>query len=75
MIEWKERIMVPIPGTDKIVDGYDNPCEECEDWGEPCEFCDVCVPITCEFEPKEITVRQLTLCGIPVGHPQYIFEE
>ena len=42
--------------------------------GEPCEFCDVCVPITCEFEPKEITVRQMTLCGIPIGHPQYDFE-
>ena len=69
MITWKEQRLVPIIDTTRVVDGYDNPCETCEDWGYKCESCNVCVPITCDFEIKEVTMCQMTMCGIPVGRP------
>ena len=69
MIEWKESRLVPKEGTTRVMDGYDNPCEDCEKWGEACENCDVCVPLTCELERKEVIMRQITLCGIPVVYP------
>lgn len=74
MITWKERRLVPIIETVHIVDGYDNPCETCEDWGEKCEFCDVCVPITSDFEFKEVTMGQMLICGVPVGEPYEVKE-
>ena len=69
MIEWKESRLVPIIETVHVLEGYDNPCETCEDWGEKCECCDVCVPLTCDFEVKEVTMRQITMCGVPIGTP------
>ena len=69
MITWKEGRVVPIVDTVHIVDGYDNPCEACEDWGEKCEFCNAFVPLTSDYEIKEVTMAQMTICGIPVGTP------
>ena len=69
MITWKERRLVPIIDTTHVVEGYDNPCETCENWGDKCESCNVSVPITCDFEIKEATMCQMTMCGIPIGTP------
>lgn len=70
MIEWKEKRLVPKDGATHVKEGYDNPCETCEQWGEACESCDVSVPLVVdEYEEIEITMRQMTLCGIPVGYP------
>ena len=69
MITWKEQRLVPIMETAHILDGYDNPCETCEHWGYKCESCGVSVPITCDFEVKEVTMRQMLICGIPTGRP------
>jgi hypothetical protein len=69
MITWKEQRLVPIIDTTHVVEGYDNPCETCENWGDKCESCNVSVPITCDFEIKEVTMCQMTMCGIPIGTP------
>lgn len=69
MIEWKETRVVPVGGTTRVMEGYDNPCETCEKWGEACETCDVVVPLVSEMKVVEVTMRQNTLCGIPVGYP------
>ena len=69
MITWKEQRLVPIIETTRVVEGYDNPCETCENWGDKCESCNVSVPITCNFEIKEVTMCQMTMCGIPIGTP------
>ena len=69
MITWKEYRLVPIIETAHVLDGYDNHCETCESWGEKCETCDACVPITCDFKFKEVTMGQMLMCGIPVGNP------
>lgn len=69
MITWKEQRLVPIIDTTRVVEGYDNPCETCENWGDKCESCNVSVPITCDFEIKEVTMCQMTMCGIPIGTP------
>ena len=69
MITWKEYRMTPIENTVHIIDGYDNPCETCENWGEKCESCNVCVPITSDYEFKEVTMGQMLICGVPVGEP------
>lgn len=69
MLEWKERRLVPKMDSVHVMEGYENVCETCEKWGEACEECDVSVPlVTDEWEVKEVTMRQMTLCGIPVGH-------
>ena len=69
MITWKEYRLVPIIETVHVVNGYDNSCETCEDWGEKCETCDAFVPIASDYEFKEVTMGQMTICGIPVGDP------
>ena len=69
MITWKEHRVAPIIDTVHILDGYDNPCESCEKWGERCEFCDVSVPLTSDYEIKEVTMAQMTMYGIPIGTP------
>ena len=69
MITWKERRIVPKIETVHIIDGYNNLCEFCEDWGEKCELCDVCVPLTSDYEIKEVTMAQMTMYGIPIGTP------
>lgn len=74
MITWREKRLFPIVETTHVLEGYDNPCETCESWGEKCEFCNVLVPITCDFESKEVTMGQMLVCGIPVGDP-YVVEE
>lgn len=74
MITWKEKRLVPKIEMVHIVDGYDNPCEYCEECGEKCEFCDVSVPITSDYEIKEVTMAQMTICGIPVGTPYEVNE-
>lgn len=51
------------------MEGYENTCETCENWGEACESCDVCVPLVSEMKVVEVTMRQDTLCGIPIGNP------
>jgi len=51
-----------------VMEGYENVCEACEE-------CDVSVPlVTDEWEVKEVTMRQMTLCGIPVGHAYEVEE-
>ena len=74
MIKWKEKRIVPNIETVHILDGYDNPCESCEEWGEKCEFCDVSVPITFDYDIKEVTMIQMTMMGIPVGTPYEVNE-
>ena len=74
MITWKEQRLVPIIDTTRVVEGYDNPCETCENWGEKCEICDVFVPITSDYEFKEITMGQMLICGVPVGDPYEVNE-
>lgn len=74
MITWKEQRLVPIVETTRVLEGHDNPCETCENWGYQCESCNVSVPITCDFEIKEVTMRQLLMCGIPVGRPHEVNE-
>lgn len=69
MIVWKEQRLAPIIETTHVLEGYDNPCEACEDWGEKCESCNVCVPITCDFDFVEVTMGQVVCCGIPIGYP------
>lgn len=69
MITWKEKRIVPKIETIRILNGYDNPCESCEEWGEKCEFCDVSVPLAADYEIKEVTMAQMTMYGIPIGHP------
>lgn len=69
MVTWKEYRLVPIEDTVHIIDGYANPCEICEDWGDKCETCDAFVPITSDFEFKEVTMGQMLICGVPVGDP------
>lgn len=69
MIKWKEKRVIPKIETVHIVDGYDNPCESCEEWGEKCEFCDVSVPLTSDYEIKEVTMVQMIMYGIPIGSP------
>lgn len=75
MITWKEQRLVPIIETTRVVEGYDNPCETCENWGDKCESCNVSVPITCDFEIKEVTMCQMTMCGIPIGTPYEVKED
>ena len=55
--------------TAHVLEDYDNPCETCENWGYKCESCNVSVPITCDFEIEEVTMCQMTMCGIPIGTP------
>ena len=69
MITWKEYIFAPIMETAHVVEGYENVCENCENWGEACETCDAFVPITSDYEFKEVTMGQMLICGIPVGNP------
>lgn len=75
MITWKEYRMIPIENTVHIIDGYANPCEICENWGDACETCDAFVPLTCDFEVKEVTMGQMLICGVPVGDPYEIDED
>jgi len=71
----KEKILVPNMDTVHVKDGYDNPCDTCEEWGEACESCDVSVPLVAdEYEEKTVTIKQLALCGIPFGDPIYEFD-
>ena len=72
VLTWQEQRLFPIEGTTRVLDGYVDVCESCEDWGEKCEFCDAFVPITCDLDVKEVTMAQMTLCGIPTGHPKEI---
>jgi hypothetical protein len=74
MITWKEQRLVPIIDTTRVVEGYDNPCETCENWGDKCESCGIFVPIRCDFEIKEVTMCQMTMCGIPIGTPYEVKE-
>ena len=69
MIEWREKRIVPKIETVHVLDGYDNPCESCEEWGRKCEFCNAFVPLTSDYEIKEVMMTQMTICGIPVGTP------
>lgn len=69
MITWKEHIFAPIMETAHVVEGYENVCENCENWGETCETCDAFVPITSDYEFKKVTMGQMLICGIPVGNP------
>lgn len=73
MNTWKERYEIPKMDTVHVAEGYDNPCEECEEWGETCEVCRVSVPLVAdEYEVFEIEMGVMNLCGIPVGHPYQI---
>lgn len=73
MLEWKEKRIVPDMNSVHVMDGCENVCEECEDWGEKCETCNVSVPLVADkWEEKEITYTRMTICGIPVGEPYKI---
>lgn len=74
MKEWKETRLVPKEGTTHVMEGYENICETCENWGEACECCDIVVPLVSEFERKEVTMRMNTLCGVPIGNPYEVKE-
>ena len=69
MVTWKEYRLFPIMDSVHVVEGYDNPCETCENWGYACESCNVSVPVISDFRIKEVTIGQMTICGIPVGNP------
>lgn len=69
MIRWKETRVAPDIDTAHVLDGCENTCETCEDWGEKCETCNVSVPIVCDLHSEQITMEQMTICGIPVGSP------
>ena len=70
MLEYKETRKVPDMKSVHVMDGCENPCEECKDWGNKCEDCDVSVPLVADkWKEKEITYRQMTICGIPAGEP------
>ena len=74
MIEHKTTVRVPDMSTVHVKEGYENPCDTCPNWGEPCETCDVSVPLVADrWRDKEITYRQMTICGIPAGEP-YVVE-
>lgn len=69
MFEWKERRLLPKEGSEHIPVEYRNVCENCM-LDIDCECCDISIPLVMtEWEVKEVTMRQNTLCGIPVGHP------
>jgi hypothetical protein len=74
MITWKEQRLVPIIETARVLDDCENVCETCENFGELCESCNASVPITCDYEFKEVTMCQLTICGIPVGCPYEVLQ-
>lgn len=75
MITWKEYRLVPIIDTAHVVDGFDNPCDTCENWGDACESCDAFVPITSDYEFKEVTMGQMLICGVPVGSPYEVKDD
>ncbi len=71
----KRYVMVPVMDSVHVAEGYENVCENCPDWGPKCETCDAFVPtVIDEFRIKEITLAQMDICGIPVGHP-YVVKE
>lgn len=71
-MEWKEYRLLPKEGATHIKEGYENPCENCMKEID-CECCDISVPLVVdEWERKEVTMRQNTLCGIPVGYPHEV---
>ena len=71
MIFWNETRLVPDVKNTHVLDGCENVCEKCEDWGEKCETCDISVPIVCDsgLHTEQVTMAQMTICGIPVGNP------
>ena len=73
MIEWLETVLVPKMETVKVLS--DNPQDIDKCWNcmkGNCEKCDDLTPITCEFTTKQVKMRQVTLCGIPVGYPYQV---
>lgn len=73
-MEWKEKLVVPKMDSVHIKEGYENLCDNCMK-DIDCEFCDVSIPIVADkWEVKEVTMRQMTLCGIPVGYPYEVEE-
>lgn len=71
MIMWNETRLLPDINTTHVLDGCENTCESCEEWGEKCETCNVSVPIVCDsgLHAEQVTMAQMTICGIPVGSP------
>ena len=69
MICWKETRVVPDMNTAHVIEGSEDICSDCEEWGEKCETCNVGVPITCDLHFEQVTMAQMTICGIPVGNP------
>lgn len=75
MLEFTEVKKVPDMASVRVMEGYENVCEACENWGEACETCDVSVPLVVDrWKEKEITYRQMSICGVPAGEP-YAAEE
>ena len=72
---WKERRIYPKLETAHIADGCEDVCSSCENWGEACETCRVCIQVECDFGVKEITMDVVTLCGIPIGTPYEVGRE
>lgn len=75
MLVWDELKCVPDIETAHVLEGYEDVCSDCEDWGEKCETCDASVPITCDLHFKKVKMAQMTICGIPVDTPYEIKEE
>lgn len=75
MLVWTKLKCVPDIETAHVIEGYEDICSDCEEWGEKCETCDASVPITCDLHFEEAKMSQMTICGIPVGMPYEIKEE
>lgn len=69
MVECKEMRLVPDMDSMHVMEGYENICEGCENWGEACEACDAFIPVVGNLVLREVTYRQMAICGIPVGEP------
>lgn len=64
----KRAHIIPDPKTIHVADGFENPCEECENWGEECEICNASVPLVADKHVMELEEKhQVVMCGIPVG--------
>lgn len=70
MVEYKETKLIPDMKSVHVMEGCENPCDVCEKWGPKCETCNVSVPLVADRQKiKEVTYRQMTICGATTGEP------
>lgn len=75
MLVWTKLKCVPDIETAHVIEGYEDICSDCDEWGEKCETCNVSIPIACDLHFEEVKMAQMTICGIPVDMPYEIKEE